>query len=916
MTRYRYPFSVRALCFCLLIAAWPSGLVLATDGDGKRPARIDDWNEHERLGTPVLSSDGRSAAFIRQRPANAYRGNQLYTAEARMDVWVQLTPGQPARNLTNGASDQSGWWDPKWSPDGGRLAMLSTRTGEVTLWIWERSSNAIRQVSKAGIELFGSGSGCEWIDTSRLLCLAVPEDERATPIGSYGRASNIVNHLTAAWEKARRGEVTASVVNSVEFKQAPRRLVAINLDTREEQDVAMTVFGRASPTWWIAPGHRTVAFVDPAPSSDSLEDRFKMGFPATIGIRRLDGRPLQLSRALPANVLTATLAWSRDGRELAFFANGASPINPVLLYGDEGMKEIVRPAVTSLESPARLWRLNVDTGDLRQVDTADIDLGRELLPPSFQWMASRELLFNARRLAQRSDLQVPRPQWLVLSANGRVRPLVASATALPESLDAIDGGKAFVGIMDGDVWRIEPETGHATNLSLSFAPAVQQLSVFDAPGARSAIVLYAPLEAASARAHDAKARQADGADDSVEDRQIYVLDSSTLRVTALKQPDPAAELCAFSAEDVSGWFHTDTQEGTFLWRSSSRGALDVVGAVNAFYKGITPFEQRIIEYTSLNGETLKAKVTLPAGWTPDRRYPLIADSDIGYSAKLGPSLYRATPHAPFTDDPVAAAFAAAGYVYMFTSMPTITGMDEAGRANLLLFTNGLLPAVDKMVAIGLADPDRVFLYGASSFGYGVLGVITQTTRFRAAVAEAAWSDQITEALSIDMYDRYSDNPFEAIGAGPLYSSARESSTRGLLPVWRNADNYRRNSPLAYVDRVQTPLMIIKGEMDYLPMSNVENFFAALVLQRKPARLVRYWTEGHGNSKPANYRDAFQRIFAWFDAYGDISRDVTGRLVFDGERVRSRGGQPALDSNDFARFDFVVHTPETSRTSNP
>jgi dipeptidyl aminopeptidase/acylaminoacyl peptidase len=172
--------------------------------------------------------------------------------------------------------------------------------------------------------------------------------------------------------------------------------------------------------------------------------------------------------------------------------------------------------------------------------------------------------------------------------------------------------------------------------------------------------------------------------------------------------------------------------------------------------------------------------------------------------------------------------------------------------------------------------------------------VTQTSRFKAAVAEAGWVDHITDMLTTTVVDRYTENPFKYARGGAPYNASR-------LPFWRNADHYRRNSPLSYVDRVQTPLMIIHGDIDVVPITEPEMFFKALVMQRKPAEFVRYWGEGHGNRTPVNFRDGFQRMFAWYDQWGDISRDANGNMIFENNRVKSRKGAPALNSDDYAKF---------------
>jgi len=313
---------------------------------------------------------------------------------------------------------------------------------------------------------------------------------------------------------------------------------------------------------------------------------------------------------------------------------------------------------------------------------------------------------------------------------------------------------------------------------------------------------------------------------------------------------------------------------------------------NTFRRNVIRGEQRTIEYFTLNGERMKAKIVLPPGYQAGRRYPMVIDHDIGYTED-GSSHYAAA------DDfvlprPYEEEFAAAGYVYMFASWPS-TSMDDIGRGNLLLGPNGLIPAAEKAVALGIADPERLFLYGASSAGYGVYALVTQTSRFKAAAAHAGYVDMITQRLTISLHERYAENPF---GGSRIGGAA---NLRGGLPFWRNGETYRRNSPLTYVDRVQTPLLILHGDLDPVQITEPEMFFNALVWQRKPAQFVRYWGEGHGNRGPANLMDYWQRIFAWFDQWGDIARDAKGDIVFEGDRPKSRQGTPALPAEAYARF---------------
>jgi dipeptidyl aminopeptidase/acylaminoacyl peptidase len=79
--------------------------------------------------------------------------------------------------------------------------------------------------------------------------------------------------------------------------------------------------------------------------------------------------------------------------------------------------------------------------------------------------------------------------------------------------------------------------------------------------------------------------------------------------------------------------------------------------------------------------------------------------------------------------------------------------------------------------------------------------------------------------------------------------------------------YLRNSPLSYVERVETPVMIIHGDLDVaVPIEQAEQFFSALYRQNKRARFLRYWGEGHVLDSPANIQDMWQRIYAWLDEF--------------------------------------------------
>jgi dipeptidyl aminopeptidase/acylaminoacyl peptidase len=194
--------------------------------------------------------------------------------------------------------------------------------------------------------------------------------------------------------------------------------------------------------------------------------------------------------------------------------------------------------------------------------------------------------------------------------------------------------------------------------------------------------------------------------------------------------------------------------------------------------------------------------------------------------------------------------AARGYAVLQPSVPL--GSHGVAGDPMLDLPKGVLPAVDRAVELGVADPERVFLLGHSFGGYGGYGLISLTKRFRAAVALAGASDLVFQSALLE------------VGQGRLGA-----------PPWRDAARYVRNSPIFYADRIETPLLIIQGDLDYVPIQQDEEMFTALYRQGKRARFVRYWGEGHILNSPANIRDMWGRIFAWFEEWAHGSSSAPG-----------------------------------------
>ena len=793
---------------------------------------------------------GRGVHRVRAKKTLKNHKWEYLWGNAGADVWLQRAPGEAPVNLTGGVEDGSGWFSPQWSPDGRYLAMLSTRGENVGLWVWEPAGKGLRRLTTRGVDLVNVRERPYlWVDAQRILCPVLPEGEQ--PLGMKIELET-PQIATREWAKVPPGgETTASVLESgvpVDLsKRKQGQLLVIDAATGAAQVLA----GYNTNAWQLSPDGRTLAYCRQVgiytPKADEPL-RFAEAGTFSIEILRLGGGALTPDRPLPKDVLKDSLRWSPDGRELAFLA-----------FGDNRAKA------------PRLYRVSADSGRVREDDLGDLDAEPIIrLLPQLEWTPAGDLLFMAaRREKDQRPGVTARRDWWVLTPAGKKRNLTEGMKSVPPELWPQDGRTAFVGLADGDLWRIRPTQKAPENLTAGFEPAISQIAwpilsnsgdeeYPDASRTYSRIVL--------------SVQKGEGSD-------YWLIDLSKGEPRALVKPSPDAELKTFDIRG-SAIYAAGGKQGTFIWRTSTEtGRAEELMAANTFLKGIVEGEARPIEYLSLNGEKLRGWIILPVGYEQGRRYPVITWVYAGY-------MYRAQrPWLANIADASSLSMqipAAHGYAMLLPSMP----LKQEGETEdpMLRLPEGVLPALDKAVELGIADPDRLFVMGQSFGGFSTYGLVTQTNRFKAAVSLAGLSNFISLYAQFDARSRYTEFPHENLFMAALTEAAQTGMGN---PPWKDLGRYLRNSPIFTVDRVETPLMIIQGDLDYVALQQGEEFFVSLYRQGKRASFVRYWGEGHVLESPANIRDMWTRVYAWLDEFGDITRDANGRLVFEGDRVKSR-----------------------------
>jgi dipeptidyl aminopeptidase/acylaminoacyl peptidase len=178
----------------------------------------------------------------------------------------------------------------------------------------------------------------------------------------------------------------------------------------------------------------------------------------------------------------------------------------------------------------------------------------------------------------------------------------------------------------------------------------------------------------------------------------------------------------------------------------------------------------------------------------------------------------------------------------------------------------VVQGVDALTSQGFADPNRLGLFGYSQGGVSSLWVASKTNIFKAVVSMNGWSDYYTHFFEPSYSMRgdtaifqYSGNTlrFMSVVGGPFGFGKSPSQAPNL---------YTSNSPLLRADSMNAPILLIHSDMDGFSMAEYEAMFTALNLNRKEAKLLEYWGEGHSPSSPENMRNMWQNIFDWYDKY--------------------------------------------------
>lgn len=257
--------------------------------------------------------------------------------------------------------------------------------------------------------------------------------------------------------------------------------------------------------------------------------------------------------------------------------------------------------------------------------------------------------------------------------------------------------------------------------------------------------------------------------------------------------------------------------------------------------------KKLVDYTNSKGQRLQATLTLPAGYEPGKRYPMLV-----YFYEIMSNTHHNFQVPPYDDRPHMATYASNGYLVLQPDI--VYEIGKPGSSALDCVTS----AVKKVIELGYADPARIGLQGHSWGGYQSSFIVTQTDMFAAVVTGAPPTD-LTSFYGT-LY-RSSGNIQQGITEVGQVRMGRE------VTPWNAHELYESQSPIHNAPKITTPFMILHGTADgAVDWGQGLEFYAAARRLGKEVILLSYPDEAHHLGRRENQKDFQIRMRQFFDHY--------------------------------------------------
>jgi dipeptidyl aminopeptidase/acylaminoacyl peptidase len=520
----------------------------------------------------------------------------------------------------------------------------------------------------------------------------------------------------------------------------------------------------------------------------------------------------------------ATPRWSPDGKTIAvlFTENATRPSGP--LVAETPQTGEIRDAFFE----QRLAIVDLPTGKFTQITPADTYIYEYDWSPDGKHFVVTSALGNGDNNWWIAELSILDVTTGLLKSIYKPKLQIANPVWSPDAkqIAFIEGLMSDEGLTGGDIHLINSTGGDAKNLTKDRKASAAWLGWL--PDKK---ILFSEFVGGSSA--------------------ISALDPATGKIEQRWSAEGA-----FSSGGIFGFLLSPSRDGKIIagiFRSYSRPPeVALIGPESATPTPVTSRnailkpawgEAKSITWKN-NGYEIQGWLLYPRDFDPARKYPLVVH------IHGGPS-YISLSRWPSNHD-FSSGLAGMGYFVLFPNPRGSFGQGEAfTQANVKDFGYGdfkdIMAGADEALKIAPIDPNRLGIAGWSYGGYMTMWAVTQTNRFKVAMAGAGLSN---------WQSYYGQNLIDQWMI-PFFGKS----------VYDDPEIYARSSPITFIKKVKTPTLILVGDSDgEVPSPQSYEFWHALKTLGVETQFIVYEREGHLFANPKHQRDVIARTLAWFDAH--------------------------------------------------
>lgn len=557
---------------------------------------------------------------------------------------------------------------------------------------------------------------------------------------------------------------------------------------------------------------RSFAFISNASGSQQV-------WLTSIGGEKGNSKPRQVTH-VKGDI--ADLRWSPDGKEIAFLhTEGGNTGGPLAAV------PVQTGVIGSGFENQRLALVNAGTGEERAVTTRDLNIYEYSWAPDgakFAAIAARGPADNNWWVAK---------LYTVDAVSGKMtetyKPPAGQQIAAPRwspngsQIAFIGGLMSDEGFLGGDIYSVNAQGGSAKDLTpgIKLSPSGLQWQ------SDGEILFTASVDGEGAIA---RLSVASGSSEMIWKGETPLHQDGNFPNFALAHDGKT------SAAIIADWQHAPE-----VW-TGDIGSWQKTTNANTAAKPRWGRAESIV--WNSDGFRVQGWLLFPENFDSAKRYPMVVSIHGGPASERSP----AWPGVHFD----MSAMAGLGYFVFFPNPRGSYGEGEAfTRANVKDFGYGdlrdVLSGVDAVLKKVPVDASRIGVTGWSYGGYMTMWTVTQTNRFRAAVAGAGIADWLSY---------YGENSIDEWMI-PYFGAS----------VYDDPRIYEKSSPITFIKQVKTPTLVVVGERDgECPAPQSFEFWHALKNEGVPTELVVYPGEGHSFKDAKNRVDVLRRTLKWFDHY--------------------------------------------------